>query len=465
VAASIEFLDRLRNVRTLSAVLWTETRKVMRSLFVLLVVFALGCAEGVPGDAQDNNILPGTDFGHIPKNDMQGEEPDSGLDLEEPGCRMGEPGCECTDGVSEPCEGSNIGACNPGVRTCENGSWSLCVGAVAPRAEECNGIDDDCDGEVDEGIGNLTCGVGICEVVQPACVNGVLQTCVPGEPNPAGETCSGTDDNCNGQIDEGCVCTPGEARDCYTGPMSTRNQGECRDGRQTCGTDGQWGACAGEVLPSAEICDGLNNDCNSATADGSADPRVGLPCDGPDDDFCEDGTTVCQGGEVICNEPPGTGRVEMCNGFDDNCDGIIDNANLNDNPLCTGPETIFLGSVRGDTHSDVLFDSWYDEEWIRVRIIENSSSNVYLSATVNLVSAPGTDFDLYVYCYSCGGTLAGSSISTGALDTVRVRREDRFAASDTFDILIEVRHASSSACGDWELTVFGNTTVNSTTCF
>ena len=49
------------------------------------------------------------------------------------------------------------------------------------------------------------------------------------------------------------VCTNGQTISCYTGPAETKNKGECKAGTQTC-SNGQWGACAGEVLPSTEIC-------------------------------------------------------------------------------------------------------------------------------------------------------------------------------------------------------------------
>jgi len=66
-----------------------------------------------------------------------------------------------------------------------------------------------------------------------------------------------------------------------------------------------------------------------------------------------------------------------------------------------------------------------------------------------LHSPPGADFDLYVYCGTCGGSLAGSSIvggQTGHFDTVNVRRDDGPFSDDSFDITIEVRHFQSSFC-------------------
>jgi hypothetical protein len=112
-------------------------------------------------------------------------------------------------------------------------------------------------------------------------------------------------------------------------------------------------------------------------------------------------------------------------------------------------------------------DSWYNEEWDRVTISEDSLSSVYVSATITLTSPPGVDYDLYVYCDACGGTLAGSSISgglTGHTDTVGVRANDSFGVDDTFDVVIEVRHFASNMCAYWSLEVSGNEAVGAATC-
>ena len=104
-----------------------------------------------------------------------------------------------------------------------------------------------------------------------------------------------------------------------------------------------------------------------------------------------------------------------------------------------------------------------------MRITEDDSrlSSIYLGATISLYSPPGTDFDLYVYCVSCGGNLAGSSSVgglTGHMDVVNVRADDQFMIDDTFEVIIEVRHYASNLCAYWNLNVDGNTTVPSATC-
>jgi hypothetical protein len=50
----------------------------------------------------------------------------------------------------------NVGICKAGSRTCTNGTWGSCVGEVLPKTEECNGLDDDCDGYVDDGVCGTT---------------------------------------------------------------------------------------------------------------------------------------------------------------------------------------------------------------------------------------------------------------------------------------------------------------------
>ncbi len=122
-------------------------------------------------------------------------------------------GCvpEICDGLDNDCDGEvdngfvelscGVGACGRVVASCEDGQVQTCVEGE-PTQEVCNGIDDDCDGEVDEGYGDITCGVGACERTVSACTGGSSNACVPGEALP-GEFCNGIDDNCNGDVDEG----------------------------------------------------------------------------------------------------------------------------------------------------------------------------------------------------------------------------------------------------------------------
>jgi hypothetical protein len=72
------------------------------------------------------------------------------------------------------------------------------------------------------------------------------------------------DNNCDGRVDEGCTCTVPE-KPCYTGDpreLEVEN-GQCRAGTQACEFE-FYGPCIDEVRPSAEVCDGLDNDCNGA---------------------------------------------------------------------------------------------------------------------------------------------------------------------------------------------------------
>jgi hypothetical protein len=104
-----------------------------------------------------------------------------------------------------PAGTEGTGVCRGGSQPCVGGMLGACTGEVVPTPEACNGLDDNCNGTVDEGLGNITCGIGACATASPACVAGHPGTCTPGV--PTAEVCGdGIDNNCNGLVDEGCAC-------------------------------------------------------------------------------------------------------------------------------------------------------------------------------------------------------------------------------------------------------------------
>jgi hypothetical protein len=116
----------------------------------------------------------------------------------------------------------------------------------------------------------------------------VAQTCT----NPVNDGCGtveicgdGLDNDCNGQVDDGCACVPGQVQPCFKGPPGRRGVGACVDGTQRCegsGEFGTWGECTGGIWPTPETCDTQDNDCNGCVDD---DPRccegASINCPGP----------------------------------------------------------------------------------------------------------------------------------------------------------------------------------------
>jgi hypothetical protein len=163
------------------------------------------------------------------------------------------------------------------------------------------------------------------------------------------------DFRCNGNVDEGCACAPGETRACYTGPMGTDGVGACRAGTQTCDATGQsWGRCEGEVLPAPrDRCDGSDTDCNGVANEGCTCTVganrmcYGGPSGTAGVGICRAGVQPCVRGAdgstswVGCNNEVRPNAMEICgNRLDDNCNGMVDEGCTmgcpDGRPLCGG---------------------------------------------------------------------------------------------------------------------------------
>ena len=208
---------------------------------------------------------------------------------------------ELCDGLDDDCDGridegaelSCSSVCGQGLQLCQAGVLSACT-APDPVEELCDAIDNDCDGRIDEGLSQIcsnACGEGL-----EVCIVGEWSGCTA--PSPNQERCNNVDEDCDGLIDEGlsisCIngCGVSGSRSCMAG-----SYGQCD-----------------APLPVVESCDGADNDC-----DGLVDEQVLRVCE----NSCGFGVERCELGSFIACDAPNP-IEESCDGADNDCDGLVD---------------------------------------------------------------------------------------------------------------------------------------------
>jgi len=271
---------------------------------------------------------------------------------------------DCDDSVDETvaldgsaCDTHETGVCAAGVFRCRVGNL-VCEQTTQSSAETCNGLDDDCNGTADDGLGTLSCGVGACARTVAACESGQPQVCSPGTPANDESCGNGIDDDCDTQIDESppCQCVPGRQQACYSGIRGcTKNlatglfecQGECTAGTQTCGADGKWEPCSAHVVArvTEDSCDGKDEDCTGIPDDTFVAPLCPLQ-----EGVCSGRRPLCAAGvlntcAMVYSQTPSYEPNELtCDGRDNDCDGVVDDVPYL--PLCENQRGVCQGTQK-----------------------------------------------------------------------------------------------------------------------
>ena len=214
-------------------------------------------------------------------------------------------GVECSGG-GEICDTGKPGRCGRGARACKNGALE-CMGLLGAGPEQCNGVDDDCNGKIDDSAtcpnagelcfqghcvrsctsGEFPCGPGLeCDHVNGLCVQAGCKdvTCPDGQTCRAGK-CGAS---CDGVLcPHGQTCVGNACLDLCRGVTCAAGQA-CRDGVCLAGC----AQCGGIQCGAPLACDAPTGKC--------IDPSCKAPC--PEGTFCEAGQCkdACAG--AVCPE-------------------------------------------------------------------------------------------------------------------------------------------------------------------
>ncbi len=231
--------------------------------------------------------------------------------------------------VDTATDANNCGSCGT---SCAAGQMCIAGACAAGGTEICDGMDNDGDGNTDEGAGGMpiarSCN-NLCGMGTQTCQNGILGAC--SAPAPVAEVCDMRDNDCDGKTDE-TVATRFWADmdgDGFGDPAEARSRMACAkpmgfaDNVNDCDDNNR------EINPMAmESCaDEVDNNCNNEINEGCACAPIGaMEACGTDEGACAPGMRACS--DMGWGECGGAGMVvatnETCDGVDQDCDGKVD---------------------------------------------------------------------------------------------------------------------------------------------
>ena len=284
------------------------------------------------------------------------------------------------EGETRPC-GTDVGECEKGEEMCLFGVWQDCEGGVEPQPERCDGLDNSCSGEIDDGAVEEMCDLDSACFENPQCVDGQCEydealgcsfmdgPCTFGDCDTKSGQCFQHTVSDGVECDDGDFCTvAGTCQDgiCETVPRDCSDAGDqcnvgvCDSEMEACQPfpvsdgascdDGLFctvaslcfdGDCTGQPRDCSDfddqcnqgVCNEGDESCEAAPVEEGSDCDDGLYC--TVNTSCSDGE--CAGAPRDCSDYTDQCNVGVCNEDDDSCEAepVDDGASCDDGDYCT----------------------------------------------------------------------------------------------------------------------------------